>query len=593
MTAGARTSVLHLTALTLIATLVASTGGPMALAKGVEPNAVADIPVTEVTVFKDGHAFVLHEGRARTDADGNVVLDYLPVPVVGTFWPYSADEKVELTGVESARRAVPVRRTALSVREMLEANVGARVRVRERGRDDEYEATVAGLPTRSTEELAAAGPPGAPERLPEKGDIVLLETREGTKVLPIADVERVVFLDNPKPEVEQPEFRNILSMRLDWGSRKPAAEADVGMAYLQRGIRWIPSYRVEVDGRGKAVVRLQATLINELADLEDVTANLVIGVPTFAFMETPDPISLQESVAQLSSAFRADSRTAFAFSNAIMSQTAMMPRGHRGSGSGDNVIDLGPDVGGSGKNEDLYVFTLENVTLAKGHRMVVPVAEFTLDYEDVYVLDLPFSPPPEVRHRFNSDRQAELARMFSGPEVVHKIRLANDSAYPLTTAPALVLRGGWLLAQNMMTYTAVGGRCDLAVTTAVDIAANRSDTETSRTPNAANWHGHSCDRTDLTGTISLTNHFGRTVQVEVSRSVLGTLDSASGDGDVRQMSWIEDGFVLTDGLPHWWYWYSWPGWWYHLNSVGRVTWTLEIKPGHTVDLEYTWHYFWG
>ena len=46
------------------------------------------MPVKEVTVFKDGHAFVLHEGAMPTDAAGNVLMDYLPSPVLGTFWPY-------------------------------------------------------------------------------------------------------------------------------------------------------------------------------------------------------------------------------------------------------------------------------------------------------------------------------------------------------------------------------------------------------------------------------------------------------------------------------------------------------------------------
>ena len=52
--------------------LTAADGKAVALSK------VATMPVKEVTVFKDGHAFVLHEGRMTTDASGNVVLDNLP-----------------------------------------------------------------------------------------------------------------------------------------------------------------------------------------------------------------------------------------------------------------------------------------------------------------------------------------------------------------------------------------------------------------------------------------------------------------------------------------------------------------------------------
>ena len=58
---------------------------------------LANMPVKEVTVFKDGHAFVLHEGSMPTDADGNVVLDYLPTPIIGTFWSYSAQTNAKLT----------------------------------------------------------------------------------------------------------------------------------------------------------------------------------------------------------------------------------------------------------------------------------------------------------------------------------------------------------------------------------------------------------------------------------------------------------------------------------------------------------------
>ena len=59
--------------------------------------ALTRMPIKEVTVFKDGHAFVVHQGRAPVDAKGHVVLDRLPTPLLGTFWPYSADREVRET----------------------------------------------------------------------------------------------------------------------------------------------------------------------------------------------------------------------------------------------------------------------------------------------------------------------------------------------------------------------------------------------------------------------------------------------------------------------------------------------------------------
>jgi hypothetical protein len=564
-------------------------------------GALAAMPIKEVTVFKDGHAFVLHEGKMPTDAAGRVVLDYLPAPVLGTFWAYSADPKVTLTSVSSGKRRVAVKRTALSLPELIEGNVGAKVRVKEipDGETKEprppYEATILGLPTRSGEELERTSPPGAEPRLPEKGSIVLLKTADGVKAVPISRIESVVFLGDPAPGVASEEFRNVLSLQFNWGKAKAPDTAAVGMVYLQRGLRWIPDYRVDIDGQGKARVKLQATLINELADLVDAKAHLVIGVPTFAFQDSVDPISLQQTVAQLSSHFRRDAQTAFAMSNAIMSQQAMpverQPQNEGGPGAG-RAIDLGPDISGGKKSEDLFIFTLEHVTLKKGERMVVPVAEYDLGYKDVYILDLPFGPPPELRQRGNTEQQAQLAKLMGMPKVMHAIRIANKGEYPLTTAPALILRDGRLVAQGLMKYTAIGATSDLELTAAVDVSAQKSDKEAGRQANAANWHNLTFDRIELAGTIHLVNRRTGPVDLEVTRHILGLMDGADHDGKAEQMGWAEGGSELVGELPAWWYWYGWEEWWYHYNGIGRAEWKLTLEPGKDVDLKYTWHYFW-
>ena len=43
---------------------------------------------------------------------------------------------------------------------------------------------------------------------------------------------------------------------------------------------------------------------------------------------------------------------------------------------------------------------------------------------------------------------------------------------------------------------------------------------------------------------------------------------------------------------YWWQWYGWPWWWHHVNTVGRITWKLELTPGKPVEVNYEWHYFW-
>ena len=577
--------------------VVLSLAGTVVRAEQAAPlSALTKLPVREITVFKDGHAFVLHSGKMSTDVSGNVLMDYLPTPVIGTFWSYSGEKQAKLSAVTASPRKVLVERTALNLRELIEANIGADVFVTESTSTNRYRAIILQIPNQSGEELEATSPPNSGQKLPVKGNVVLLKLQEGgIKVVGLDRILDVTFIGDHKEKAAQEEFRNLLTLKLDWDGR-PQKEAEVGLLYLQRGVRWIPNYKVTIDGRGSAVVKLQATLINELADLDDVTAHLVIGVPTFAFKETVDPVALQQAVVQLSSYFNSDAKTAHGFANAIMSQQAF--------GGGDKIafgraeepgrtIDLGPEVATSVKTEDLFMFDVKHVTLKKGQRMVIPITEFTLKYRDVYTLDIPFTPPVEVWRNQNNGQQADLVRLFNSPKVMHKIRVTNGSEYPLTTAPALILRDDRVLAQGLMTYASPGADVDLDVTTAVDMRVKKSDNETKRTPNAEKWQGNQYGRVDLEGKITLTSFAKQPVEIEVTRSVLGNASEADHDGKIEMVNIFEDQALGAGGpTPYWWGWFNWPWWWHHFNGVGRIRWTVKLEPTQPVDLTYAWNYYW-
>jgi hypothetical protein len=563
-------------------------------------KAIAQMPIKEVTIFKDGHAFVLHRGKMPVTPSGKVVMDYLPAPVLGTYWPFSADKNAELRSVTAGKRKILVKKTALTLREMIEANIGARVVVTERPPSPAsreappfYQATILEVPARSGEELEALTPSAAEDQLPAKGSVVMVKTDKGIKALDFDRILDVTFLDERKHMVADEEFRNMLTLDLKWKGA-PQPEAEVGMLYLQRGLRWIPGYKIDIDGQGKAMLKLEATLVNELTDLHDATAHLVIGVPSFAFQHEVDPISLQQSVANLSSRFRRDAGTAFAFSNAIMSQVSMpAPANNNRPAENTRTMDLGPEIAGGRKSEDLYMFTVEHLSLRKGERMVMPIAEYELPYSDIYALDVPFTPPPEVMQNIGNSQRAGLARAFAAPKVKHKIRISNKSKQPLTTAPAMILKDGRILAQGMMTYTPAGGEVDIELTTSVDIAVEKSDKETKRTPNAINWNGHNYARIDLEGKITLTNYKKESVEVEITRYVLGNVDTVGQNGENEMLNPFEDNSFLPDGaVSNWWRSYYWPWWWYRFNGIGKITWTTKLEPGKPADHTYDWHYFW-
>jgi hypothetical protein len=543
-------------------------------------GALARMPVKEVSIFKDGHAFVLHEGSMPLDTSGNVVMDYLPAPVLGTFWAYTADPNLKVTAVTAGQHRIVVERTALRLVEMLESNIGAEVTITEKPSGAgtlTYAASILDIPRRSSVELQATSPPNTAESLPVKGELILLKTTDGVKALPLDRIQDVVFKAAPKPMIGSEEFRNLLTLKLDWANRAPARNASVGVVYVQKGLRWIPSYRLSLDGRGTATAKLQGMLVNELTDLDGVTANLVIGVPSFAFKDTLDPLALLPAATPLSSYFQTSERSTL--SNAIASQVSVS------RSAAPAPSESGPDVSDVSQSEDLFLFTVKNVTLKKGQRLSLPVAENKMKYKDLYTLDLPFAPPPEVRGNLNIDQQTELARMLNAPRPAHKIRLTNSGTVPLTTAPALILENDRVLSQGTLTYTPPGATVDLEIGKAVDVQVVRSETESSRTPNAVRINGADYTDVRLTGSLKLTNYRKETVEVEVTRAVLGTARSATNSGRIEKLNALEE-------YPQWWRYYSWPVWWNQMNSVGRITWNVTLSPGQSIDLNYEWQYYW-
>ncbi|KAA0215185.1 MAG: hypothetical protein DYG94_09650 [Leptolyngbya sp. PLA3] len=531
------------------------------------------LPIREVTVFKDGHAMVLRSGVMPTNDAGDVTLSELPQPILGTFWAFERQDGAALRSVKAG-----------SVEEPTEVEPGNLQHLLLLSTDEHMTLTLQDASTVTGTLVKVIG--GINGTALVQSDTLV--------AIPMADIRRVHFSDASAAQAREQATvqRNRLTIDLGW-ERTPGTQADVGMMYIQKGLRWIPSYRVTILDEDTARVELQATLVNELADLQDVSAHLVVGVPAFAFAHTIDPIALQQQVAQLGPYFDRADQTGYAMSNAIMAQTARMAEAGGGRYAGDEIAPP-PDVevGGTESKEDLYVFHVDHLTLAKGERLVVPIATAEVPFEPIYTLTLPVAPPTEAWQYFNTDQQRQIASMLSKPAATHVLRMTNSTEHPFTTAPALIIRDGRPLAQGMMTYTAKTSKVDLEVTKAVDIRVETTQKESTRNHDGLEWNDHTYARLNLEGTAEVTNYKDRRVKLEVTKYVLGIGDGASHDGDVEQVDFYTD---LDWSSPdfQWYRWYGWPWWWSRLNGAARITWELDLDPGEHVDLTWQWHYFWG
>lgn len=579
--------------------LTASIFAPIALAQEADT-----LPIREITAFKDGHALVYRSGTLPVNSRGDLVLTELPRPVLGTFWADSDQAGARLMSVRSERVDTETTRPAGTVEELLRANIGREITCRT-PQQIEIGGTLIDVIEQAPAEPQAL-PFGSPQYnynpYPQPGQpiqrVALIRTGESVATIPVASMLDVRFVgDSPVLELTERDAEERMTLDLNWSGR-PADEASASLMYLQRGLRWIPSYRVTMLDDKRVRIELQATLINELADLDDVMLHVAVGVPTFAFEHTVDPMALREQMDGLGLYFQRarDGRTGGMLSNAIMAQSARMGEYAYGpSGRSDDDQPVSPELTGSEQAEDLFVFSVDHVTLAKGARMVLPLTSYETTYESVYTLDLPASPPAQALRNLNNEQHRQITELLSRPVARHVLRICNenDEGYPITTAPALVVRNGRALAQGMITYAAHGASVDLEVGKAVDIGVKTDELETDRIPNAERWDGHDYFRVSIGFEAKLTNRKSHPVRVEVRKFAFGNPDEATQGGVSEAISVFSAEAGVEFGDAPWWQYYSWPYYWHRLNGAARYTWTVDIEPGESVELGASWHYFWN
>jgi len=566
----------------------------------------ASLPIREVTAFKDGHALVLRAGEAPVSLDdGGVTLEDLPRPIMGAFWADSPQPDARLASVTVERVNAPTPHEAKRLEDLLLANIGRTIIF---SVGDQLRSGVLLHVLEDRHEPAAppmvwngrAWTPRTPVH-PPANLVALIQEDDAVAALPVNRLQDIRFVgEAPARRYTRQTPRERMTLGFAWDGA-PAEAADVSLMYIQRGLRWIPSYRITMLGEGRVRIELQATLVNELADLDGVTMHLAVGTPSFAFEGTPDPMAMREQFDDLGFYFR---RTDGASTGAMLNNALFAQGARRGDFVGASTMadapaaqggQAPPDFLGGERAEDLFIFTLSDVTLARGARMVLSAIEYEAEANSLYTLELPGSPPTQALERFNNDQHRQLARLLNNPTPRHVLRIQNknDGGYPITTAPALVVRNGRTLAQGLLTYTAHGASVDLEVGAAVDISVETDEREALREPDALRWNGRDYARIDITFEAELTNHKTHPTSIEVRKLAFGSPDSVGQGGEAVARSVFSDEVQGRSTASHWWRWWSWPSYWHRLNGAAEFTWTIELAPGETKALDAAWRYFWN
>jgi len=569
--------------------------------------------ITEVTVFKDGHALIMAKGKVKTE-DGWCRAREVPVPVLGTFWTFTTEKDAVVDVVRCGMVDTKVERACMTFDEIMQVNTGKVVTLRETIKDNaaavhtgkllgilENESPVESIAVRTTQPTYDIyGRYISGEVVPETtvakartmAGFVMLETDKGVEMIKRENITGISIGDS-KPSTSFPEKRSERELAMHVVSKgKPVTrECEVGMAYLQKGLRWIPEYRIQLLEDGKAKVTLQGTVINELADIQNVNLHLVVGVPSFIMKDTISPMALREAGLKLSSYFLPPSRSGGRggsdyqyLSNALMSQSVMPAI----RGGGAEGATGGPDIPEEGRQEDLFLYDKPGFSLKKGESAMVQLLEVVVPYEDIYTWEIPPVPPMELWRHYDQERQRQLVNSLAGAKAMHVIRLTNSGEVPWTTGPAVIFKGNAILAQQLVTYTSVKNKADVPITVATDVNTSKEESEIKREENVP-MNGHNHTKFFMRGKLTVNNFKSRPVHVIVTRKAMGTATSAGEDGRIRTANSLEDSSFGGNDYP--WFSWAWPWEYRGINSLSEITWDVTIPAGKARTFEYDWYYF--
>ncbi|MBN2497893.1 MAG: hypothetical protein JXR96_25085 [Deltaproteobacteria bacterium] len=517
-----------------------------------KPGALA-METRRVVIFKDGHGLFVKRASGVADAEGKLHTPQVPdAASLGSFW--FSDPRARISHV-TAREAVEEIRERIdsaceNAFEVIKANQGREAEVvtrdgkRHSGRIRAVLETGSGkvpetrahayLPVRSSPVLAPAE--GASEVLRSPtGSLFVLRTSQGDQLLSVADLAGL-RIENMATSVgrEKVVTRRVKLLTFEYEKPAPGRKREIDLLYFRPGIRWIPTYRIELDERSKrAELVLQAEVINEAEDFSDTEVDFVVGLPTFRFRDVVSPLVLEKVL-----------RDALAqAAPQLMGQLAANPLGNiqfhsrageryrPGPGQGDGEsTGVAVEAMEGREVQDLFYYSTRRLGMKRGERAVVELLRARVPFRHLYT----WSPKlgqggPGVQTHGRSPLQLEEN------EVWHQVVLVNKGDRPWTTGPALLTQAGQPIGQDLLTFTPPGREVMVPMTAAISVRGTVREKELSREAGALRIGGRSYSRVLFEATLSLSNALDRRVRLRVHAAGDGRCTQASHDGRIEHV----------------------------------------------------------
>jgi hypothetical protein len=519
-------------------------------------DAPSPLPKTvAVAAFKNGLAFVIRQGEVQFSS-GTARIAPIPNATLGTLWLSPGNPESRIDELVAYRFNIAGERAIPSIGEILQANAGKTVTISYQMK--EYTGEVVGLRESARDadpnsvSSASQGPPATRE------NYLLLRMDKRLFAFPLGGISLASLPEDAILHESMERPSQALRVKMKGGS----AKEKLTMGYLEHGLGWTPSYLISLVDDTNAQINMQAVVTNDAEDIQNAELFFVVGVPNFAYSDTMSPMSLQQSLMDfMKDAERDDKRKSYGpLSNALQGQ--MISLDEVGSAPSFSLTSSVDDLS-SAPEEDLFLYSRSDITLAKGERASYNVFSGNVAYEHLYSWEVEDQPRVDgAGNVINPGQNPQDGKRSDS--VWHSIRLKNSTKFPWTSAPALVMSGNKPVSQDTLTYTPKGAPSTLKITIATDIRASHEEREVARQQEVTHRKGYNYDLVTVEGRLKVKNYKSKEVRLSIGKSFRGKAEFQSDLGKAVQ---------LGEGIES-------------DNPKSRLTWEIAVKPGQERVVTY-------
>ncbi|MCU0451399.1 MAG: hypothetical protein MUC97_16415 [Bernardetiaceae bacterium] len=492
--------------------------------------ATRSVAQTQVALFKNGTSFY-SKNLTLEAKQGFAQLPQVPRATFGTFWVGAEGNAVRRLATEKVARVQ--KRAATGLADLLPNLLGQKVSL----------VVALGEDTQTLEGTLLAG----------NAALLSLRTAQGVVSLPLGQVLMCTSAEAPNYQHTTTDSAHVL--RIDFAN--PAASQPVSLAYLQNGLSWVPTYRLDLTDPQTASVALFAEVLNDAEGLENAQLNFVVGVPNFAYSYLASPLAQGNTVEMFINQLNRNSNNYYSgrMGRADITRQSM-------ANLAADLDDGDATTTVAGETEDLYFYPAQKASLPKGGRAFFPILTAKSPYEHVYEVSLPAANESSPR----ADQAEPLP-------VWHSISLQNTSSQPWTTGAAFLSRqqnGHSLpLGQDKLTYTPPGAKVKVRLTTSPNVVVKTEETETTRKEAGKLRDGYFYDLVTVEAKIQLRSYKSEPIKLVMDRYV-------EGEPLRSDLAWKTDKLVSRQtgySLPH------------------RLGWETELKPGEARTVTYSYQMY--